>query len=413
MTTIKDVHAREILDSRGNPTVEVDMLVGNFISRASVPSGASTGKYEAVELRDDNKKRFLGKGVQTAVKNIQRFIAPRVKGMDCRKQREIDQRLIVLDGTRDKHDLGANALLGVSMAACRAAAYAERTTLFRHIAHLHHTRHVRLPRLFFNILNGGKHAGNNLPIQEIMISPREKSVRESVRMASETYHVLHGILEQKYGKQATNIGDEGGFAPPVERAEEALELVMAALRELGYHRRVDLALDCAAREFCRAGRYYPISNHEGMNVRGLLDYYKHLVRHYPIISIEDPFDEDDFTHFAELKRAVHGKAQVVGDDMTATNIQRMTLAARAGSVNCLLLKLNQIGTVSEALEAASFAHKHGWRVMVSHRSGETTDDFIADFAVGIGAEMIKAGAPARGERVAKYNQLMRIEEMMG
>ena len=412
MTLINGVHAREILDSRGNPTVEVDVRVGDFIARASVPSGASTGKYEAVELRDWDKKRFFGKGVKKAVNNIHRFIAPRLRGMDCRKQQEIDEKLILLDGTKDKKDLGANALLGVSMAVCRAGAYASKVPIFRYIANMHKTRHLSLPRLFLNVVNGGKHAGNQLAIQEFMIVPRAASVAERVRIGSEVYHVLKQVIEKKYGRNAVNVGDEGGFAPPLRRAEEALDLIMSALRASGYQSKVDLALDCAASEFHHGGRYSIFGQTRGITAYELLDYYLHLVKNYPIISIEDPFDQDDFMHFHELTQKLKGRVQVIGDDLTVTNIQRMTLAFRWNAINCLLLKMNQIGTVSEALRAARAAHEHGWRVMVSHRSGETTDDFISDLTVGIGAEMIKAGAPARGERVTKYNQLMRIEEML-
>lgn len=411
MSHIKEVHAREILDSRGNPTIEVDMLVNNFISRASVPSGASTGKYEAVELRDQNKKRYLGKGVLKAVKNINKYLAPRLKGFDCTKQEELDQKLILLDGTRDKHDLGANALLGVSMAACRAAAHTSRKPLFRYISHLYHSRRVRSPRLFFNIINGGKHAGNDLAIQECMISPKTTDARESVRIASEIYHGLKGFITMRYGKNATNIGDEGGFAPPLKNVGEALELLMAAIRQMGYQKKVHIAMDCAASEFYHDGKY-AIEKEKSLTPSELIDYYKDLVSSYPIISIEDPFDQDDFEHFSEFTYRFRNRIYVVADDLTVTNPNRIRLAARHSAANCLLLKVNQIGTITEALESAHLAHQNGWRIMVSHRSGETTDDFISDLAVGIGAEFMKSGAPARGERVAKYNQLIRIQEML-
>lgn len=414
MPIIKDVHAREILDSRGNPTVEVDLLAGDFISRASVPSGASTGKYEAVELRDAQKRRFLGKGVLTAVRNVNRFIRPRLKGMDCREQQKIDRMLIHLDGTKDKHDLGANALLGVSMAACRAGAHASGQALFHYTAQMYRTRHLRLPRLFFNVINGGRHAGNGLAIQEFMITPRVKRVQDSVRIASEVYQTLKTILEKRYGRTAINVGDEGGFAPPLTRTEDALELLMKALRELGYEHNVGLALDCAASEFYHSReKKYIVAEGKRLSGGQLLDYYRQLVHTYPIVSIEDPFEQDDFEHFAELTRRMKRKVHIVADDLTVTNVHRIHLAAQHHAATCLLLKMNQIGTVTEALEAARAAHEAGWRIMVSHRSGETTDDFISDLAVGIGAEFMKAGAPARGERVAKYNQLLRIEEMMG
>ncbi len=412
MPAIKAVHAREILDSRGNPTVEVDVLVDDFIARASVPSGASKGKHEAVELRDARRKRYLGMGVRGAVRNVQRFIAPALRGKDCTKQWEIDEALIHADGTANKRDLGANALLGVSMAACRAGAHASGMPLFAHVRKLAGTRRLALPKLFFNIINGGKHAGTALAIQECMIVPQVKSTSESIRIASETYHTLKQAIVRKYGRFAANVGDEGGFAPPIRRVEDALDLIEAAVQRLGYGRKVRLALDCAASTFYQQGLYH-LAAGQSLRASELLDYYLMLARAYPIIALEDPFHEEDFDHFAELARKLRGKALVVADDLTATNPQRILLAARKHAASCLLLKPNQIGTVSEAMEAARLARKHGWRVMVSHRSGETTDDFIADFAVGIGADFLKAGAPARGERVAKYNQLLRIGEVVG
>ena len=411
MHPIKAVHAREILDSRGNPTVEVDVLVDDFIARAGVPSGASKGKHEAVELRDAKRKRYLGMGVRQAVKNVNRFLAPAVKGKDCTKQQEIDQALIHADGTANKRDLGANALLGVSMAACRAGAHASGMPLFAHIRKLAGTRRLAVPKLFFNVINGGKHAGNALAIQECMIVPQAAKASESIRIASEVYHSLRKAVVRKYGRFAANVGDEGGFAPPVRRVEDALDLIEAAVRQLGYGRKVRLALDCAASTFYQQGLYH-LAAGQSLRAGELLDYYRMLAQAYPLIAIEDPFHEEDFEHFSELTRKLRGKALVVADDLTASNPQRITLAARHHAANCLLVKLNQIGTVSEAMEAARLAKKYGWRVMVSHRSGETTDDFIADFAVGIGADFLKAGAPARGERVAKYNQLLRIEEVV-
>ncbi len=408
MSLIKEVKAREILDSRGNPTVEVDVSVGHFTARASVPSGASTGKYEAVELHDGGR-RYCGLGVQKAVRNVAK-IAPRLKDISCTSQQLIDEKLVALDGSRDKRSLGANALLGVSMAACRAGAHALRKPLYSYIGHLNRTRAPAFPRLFFNVINGGKHAGNDLAVQEFMVVPTTNKPGESIRIASEVYHHLRAVIALRYGKHATNIGDEGGFAPPISQTGEALELLTLAISKAGYRKKAQIAVDCAASEFFKKGRY--IIDNRSLTAPDLIDYYNDMIRAYPIVSIEDPFHQDDFGHFAQLTRELRRKVHVVTDDLTVTNPHRVRLAVRAGAGNCLLLKINQIGTITEALDAAKLAREHGWRVMVSHRSGETTDDFISDLAVGIGADFMKAGAPVRGERVAKYNQLLRIEEIL-
>lgn len=297
------------------------------------------------------------------------------------------------------------------MAACRAGAHAHGMTLFRYIAELYGTKRMRLPELYFNVLEGGKHAGNNLMVQECMIVPKAKYVADRVRIASEVYQTLKSVVGARYGKEATNTGYEGGFAPPVRTVEEALNLIMIALKESGYRHKVGIALDCAASEFYRNGKYM-IQKDRMLNCGELMDYYKMLVKLYPIISLEDPFEQEDSEHFSEITHALRGKAQIVADDLTTTNPQRIRVAARQKAANAVIIKPNQIGTITETLEAVKVARTHGWKVMVSHRSGETTDDFIADLAVGIGAEMMKAGAPAHGERVAKYNQLMRIEEML-
>lgn len=413
MPTISDISAREILDSRGNPTVEVELVAGKVAggntstiqALASVPSGASTGTHEALELRDGGK-RFLGLGVQKTIHNVEKIIAPKLRGIDCWEQEKIDRLMIKLDGTSNKRRLGANALLAVSLACARAAALAEKKELYQYINTLAKVnRKPSLPQPFFNIINGGKHAGGNLPFQEFMIAPQGKNFAGCLKIGSEVYHVLKGILVKKYGKTAINVGDEGGFAPPIKTAEEALELLQAAIEKAGYAGKVDLAMDCAASEFYKNGKY---NLPKKWTKEQLLNYYLKLITKYKLFSLEDPLEQEDFQGFAELRRK--SGIQIVGDDLTVTNVQRIRKAISEKSCNCLLLKVNQIGTLTEALEAVRLAYSAGWKVMVSHRSGETEDTFIADLAVGIGCGMIKAGAPCRGERTAKYNRLVRIEE---
>lgn len=417
MSSIKQIRAREILDSRGNPTIEVDVTTRKTCQSAAVPSGASTGVHEALELRDGTK-RYHGKGVQKAVKNVETKIYPLLKGIDPSEQDKIDNLMIKKDGTDNKSRLGANAILGASLACARAAAAEKKKPLYLYLNELLPLKQPSLPRAFFNIINGGMHAGNQLAFQEFMISPREKSFKESLRIASEIYHALKEIIKSKYGKYAANVGDEGGFAPPIKKAEEALELLKAAVKKAGYQGKVDLAIDAAASEFYKNGHYFLPKKIgvEKMGKEKLLDYYLNLIKKYPIISIEDPFEQEDFVSFAELRKKsklIQRNIQVVGDDLTVTNIERIEEAVKEKSCNCLLLKVNQIGTLTEALEAVRMAYESGWKVMVSHRSGETEDTFIADLAVGIGCGMIKAGAPCRGERTAKYNRLLRIEEILG
>ncbi|MBI2669391.1 phosphopyruvate hydratase [Candidatus Woesearchaeota archaeon] len=405
MAKITKVTARTILDSRGNPTVEVDMITQNGCYTAAVPSGASTGKHEAWELRDGGK-RFLGKGVQKAIRNIEKIIAPKVIGMDCREQEKIDRLMIKLDGTKNKSKLGANAILAVSLACARAGAAESRKWLFEYISSLANTK-SKMPRPFFNVINGGKHAGNNLVFQEFMISPRMKSFAENRRVGSEIYHLLKKDLHQKYGKGSTNVGDEGGFAPEqLKNAPEALHILMKAINDAGYKGKVDIAIDCAASEFYKDGKY--TVDVKKLTAPELTTYYLHLIKRYPIISLEDPFEQEDFESFSELRKKT--KIQIVGDDLTVTNNNRIKTAIEKKSCTCLLLKVNQIGTLTEALEAVRLAYAHNWKVMVSHRSGETEDTFIADLAVGLGCGMIKSGAPCRGERTAKYNRLVRIEQ---
>ncbi len=404
---IRKIKAREILDSRGNPTVEVDVHTGSGVARAAVPSGASTGKHEAIELRDGGR-RYGGKGVLKAVGNVNGLIARGLKGRDVRLQGEIDEYLIELDGTENKSKLGANALLGVSMAACKAAAMGKGMPLFRYIASIAGNKNPSLPVPSMNVINGGAHAGNMIDIQEFMIQPFGSTFAESMRMGAETYHVLKGIIKEKHGKDAINVGDEGGFAAPLKGTAEALDLIMKAIDDAGYHGKIMLALDAAASGFFRNGTYH--LDGKKLGTEELTDFYAGLASRYPIISMEDPFDEEDWHGFAALTEKIGKKVTVIGDDLLVTNVRRIRKAVEMEACNGLLLKVNQIGTITEAIRAAKYAMESGWRVMVSHRSGETCDSFIADLVVGLGTGLIKTGAPCRSERLAKYNQLMRIEE---
>ena len=401
---IKKIFAREILDSRGNPTIEADVWTNIGIGRASVPSGKSTGKYEAVELRDNDEK-FHGKGVSKAITNIRKTIALHLAGIDCRKQNKIDNSLIKLDNTENKSRLGANAILAVSIASARAGALAQGKELYQYLGK---ERNIPIP--CFNIINGGKHAGNNLSFQEYMIIPvKFHCFKDRLRAGSEIYHTLKHILEKKYTKKAINVGDEGGFAPQLSKIEMPLKLITQAIKEAGYEYKVKIGLDCAANEFFRNGKY-KVDN-EYITTKQLTDLYVELSDKYPILSIEDPFAEDEFKAFAELKKRIK-HVLIVGDDLLATNSERIKKAIKSKSCSCLLLKPNQIGTVTEAISAGKLAKRNKWKIMVSHRSGETNDSFIADLAVALGAEFIKSGAPCRGERLAKYNRLLRIEEQI-
>jgi len=399
---IVSVWGREILDSRGNPTIEVDVVTDGGFGSAAAPSGASTGTFEAHELRDGGP-RYLGKGVRKAVENVNISIAQGLVGMDASDQETIDLKLRDLDGTPDKSNLGANAIVATSMAVMRAAASGSGALLYEHLGG------EMLPLAMFNIINGGKHAGGKLAIQEFMIMPSADRFADRLRMASEIYHILGKQLAAKYGALARNVGDEGGYAPPIDNAYQALDALVAAVEEAGYNGQCDFGIDAASSSFYDKGKYHIDGKELGENE--MIDYYSDLVKTYPIKSLEDPFEENSFGAFSALVKELP-RLQVVGDDLVVTNPERIRRAIEERSMTALLLKINQIGTVSEALEAAKMCRQNHINIIVSHRSGETEDCFIADFAVGINAGQIKTGAPARGERTAKYNQLLRIEERM-
>jgi len=402
---IVNIDARQVFDSRGNPTIECTVTVGKGEGSARVPSGASTGKYEAVELRDGGKE-YNGKGVSKAINNIEEIIAPRLIGMDVRNQEEIDQLLIELDGTPNKSNLGANATTAVSLACCRTAANAKQVPLYQHIGTIAHQWEFQVPVPFFNIINGGKHAGNKLAVQEFMIAPKTDTFAKAMKIGVEVYHELGEMLKKKYGKSATNVGDEGGFAPPISKTEEAIKLILKAVKQSGHEGEVYISLDVAASETYKKGKY----NIDGkrMSTERLLEFYKELIKKYPIVNIEDPFQEEDFKAFAKITEETG--IQITGDDLFVTNVERIKQGIQMRACNALLLKVNQIGTLTEAIQAAKMAQQSEYKVMVSHRSGETSDPFIADLAVGIGAEQIKSGAPCRSERLAKYNRLLEIEQ---
>ena len=410
MPIIEQVQAREILDSRGNPTVEVELaLTDGSYGRAAVPSGASTGEHEAVELRDKGE-RYGGKGVQKAVKAVLDEIAPAVIGMSADDQRLVDQTLLDLDGTRDKSRLGANAILGVSLAVAKAAAESAALPLFRYLggpnAHI-------LPVPMMNIVNGGAHADTGVDVQEFMIAPiGAPSFREALRWGAEIYHSLKSVLKKQ--GLATGLGDEGGFAPDVPGTKAALDLILSAIEGAGYRPgdQVGLALDVAATEFFDSGKGYRFEN-ETRDAAQMTSFYAELLGAYPLVSIEDPLSEDDWDGWVELTTAIGDRVQVVGDDLFVTNPERLEDGIERGAANALLVKVNQIGTLSETLDAVALAHFSGYRTMMSHRSGETEDTTIADLAVAASCGQIKTGAPARSERVAKYNQLLRIEETLG
>lgn len=410
MSEIIDVFAREIIDSRGNPTIEVDVITNNgIVGRAAVPSGASTGKFEAVELRDEDKSRYLGKGVQTAIKNVNETISNELDGVDVCEQKLIDETLIQLDGTDNKSKLGANAILGVSMACAKAAAEECGLPLYRYLCGVFaHT----LPLPMMNILNGGKHADNNVDIQEFMIMPAGAgSFKEALRMGAETFHALKKVLHDK--GLNTAVGDEGGFAPNLKSNEEALEVIIKAIETAGYKPGDDIliALDVASSELYKDGFYYlNAESNPKKSAEEMIEYYTYLTSKYPIISIEDGLQEEDWEGWKKLTQALGKKVQLVGDDLFVTNTRRLMQGIEQDVANSILVKVNQIGTITETLDAVETAKRAGYTAIISHRSGETEDTTIADLAVATNAGQIKTGAPSRTDRVAKYNQLLRIEE---
>jgi enolase len=410
MPEIIEIKGREILDSRGNPTVEVDVFTRSGFSRASVPSGASTGKHEALELRD-NEKRYLGRGVLKAVSNVNDLIAKKLVGRDCTKQREADELMMELDGTSNKSRLGANAILAVSMALCKAGASESNLPLYKYLAELTNSKGVTLPIPQMNVINGGLHAGIKNDVQEHLIIPRgAKRYSDALRMCSETYHILKMKLKEKFGSSAIHVGDEGGFVPPLRSVGERLEFIMGAIEELGYNEEFALGIDAAASEFYYEGKYRILE--KDYSALELLDYYTDLCQEFPLISIEDGFGEDDWIAWNAMKSKLGERIQIVGDDLLVTNAERIRKAIEMGACNALLLKLNQIGTITEALDAFQIARKSGWNVIVSHRSGSTEETFFADLVVGLDAGQFKYGAPARSERTCNYNQLLRIEETL-
>lgn len=409
---IIDIRAREVLDSRGNPTVETEVILDDgSVGRAIVPSGASTGKFEALELRDKDEKRYKGKGVLKAVRNVNEIIAPKLIGMNVFQQAEIDRQMLELDGTENKSKLGANAILSVSMAVARAAANYLGIPLYRYIGGVNSKV---LPVPFMNVINGGKHADNNLDIQEFMIVPVGfDSFKEALRCGAEIFHTLKKLLHDE--GHVTSVGDEGGFAPNLSSNEEAIKVLLKSIEKAGYKpgKDVFIALDCAASSFYdEEKKVYFIDNDEKSS-EALLGYYEELVAKYPIVSIEDPFAEEDWEAFVKLTERIGDKVQIVGDDLYVTNINRLKKGIEMKATNSILIKLNQIGTVTETLDTIEYAKTRGLTCIISHRSGETEDTFIADLAVGTNSGMIKTGSLSRSERIAKYNRLLRIEEELG
>ena len=413
MAKIEKTTAREILDSRGNPTVEVDIILDDgTIGRAAVPSGASTGRHEACELRDGDPKRYLGKGVTKAVNNVTETIGPKIKGLDPSEQENIDKLMIELDGTENKSNLGANAILGVSIAIARAAASASNKPVYKYLGN--DDAHI-IPVPMMNIINGGEHADNNLDIQEFMIMPvGADSFREALRMGAEVFHCLKKILNAK--GYNTNVGDEGGFAPELKCNEEALETIVEAINKAGYEpgRDVLLALDTAANEVYKDGKYVLKAEEDPeKSIEGMISFYEGLISNYPIFSIEDGLAEDDWDGWKALTEKLGNKVQLVGDDLFVTNINRFKKGIDLGIANSILIKLNQIGTITETIQTIEMAKSKGYTTVISHRSGETEDTIISDFAVATNAGQIKTGSLSRTDRICKYNQLLRIEEELG
>jgi len=413
---ISKLKARWILDSRGNPTVETEVYSGDVCARSAVPSGASTGALEALELRDGGNK-FLGKHVTKAVGNVNDILANKLNGFDVREQKNIDEEMISIDGTENKKKLGANAILSVSLSVAKLAAKLLKKPLFSHLYELSHNKSrddFLLPLPFSNIINGGEHAGNNLAVQEFMILPiRAPKFSIALQNVSEVYHTLKKLLNEKHGPSAVNVGDEGGFAPNLSETREALDIIIEAIEDAGFVMGTDfvLGIDAAASEFFKKDLYF--IDGKKLYEEELLQYYLDLIHDYPLKSIEDPFDEKSFKGFANLTAKVDKTIQIVCDDLTVTNIRLLEKAVGEKAGNALLLKVNQIGTLTESINACNLAFKNGFNVMVSHRSGETEDTFIADLAVGLCTGQIKSGAPCRSDRTSKYNQVLRIEEFLG
>ena len=405
---IKSIKAREILDSRGWPTIEVDLETSNFFVRASVPSGTSKGKYEAVELRD-GEKRYYGKGVLKAVRNINEIIAPKLIGKNPAEQKEIDDLMIKLDATKNKSKLGANAIIGVSMAVCRAGAKEKHLPLYQYIAQISNSTLI-LPNPCFLMIEGGLHAGNDLDVQEFMITLEGDSFKEKLRIGVEIYHTLFSILEKEYGENSRNVGYEGGFAPPLKSSKEALDLIIKAIKKAGYQDQIKIILDVAASSLFEGGIYK--FEEATFTKDGLLEFYTDLLGNYPILAIEDPFSEGDWEGFRMITEKFGKDITIIGDDLLVTNLDRIKKAVKEKSCNGLILKPNQIGTITETITAAKYAMENNWKAFVKHRGGDTPDSFIADLAVGLRTGWIIAGAPARGERVAKYNRLLEIEEKL-
>jgi len=425
--TITKIWARQIFDSRGNPTVEVDVHTTKAKYTAAVPSGASTGIYEALELRDGVKEDYMGKGVSKAVNNVNTIIGPALVGMSPAEQKLIDDKMVQeLDGSKNewgwsKSKLGANAILGVSMAVCKAGAASKGMPLYKHIAELadNPTDKMHMPVPAFNVINGGSHAGNKLAMQEFMILPvGASSFSEAMKMGSEVYHNLKSVIKKKYGQDACNVGDEGGFAPNILENKEGLDLLVEAIEKAGYTGKVKIGMDVAAAEFFLSDKKvydldFKTEGNDGSQCKTgeeLLGVYEEFIANYPMVSIEDPFDQDDFDSYKVMTSKVGVGCQIVGDDLLVTNPTRVKKAIEENACNALLLKVNQIGSITESIEAVKMAKEAGWGVMASHRSGETEDSFIADLAVGLKTGQIKTGAPCRSERLSKYNQLLRIEE---
>lgn len=412
--------ARRIFDSRGNFTIEVDLVTDLGLFRAAVPSGASTGVHEALELRDNDKKNYVGKDVSKAINNVNTIIVPELlkQNFDVTKQTEIDEFMLKLDGTPNKAKLGANAILGVSLAVCRAGAAKKGVPLYRHIADLAGVTELVLPVPAFNVINGGSHAGNKLAMQEFMILPTGASnFTEAMKIGSEVYHHLKSVIKNKFGLDATAVGDEGGFAPNIQNNKEGLQLIKDAIDQAGYTGKVEIGMDVAASEFFREGKYdldfkNPNSDKsKWIDGQELTNLYLEFIKDFPVVSIEDPFDQDHWEAWTNMTAKT--SIQIVGDDLTVTNPTRIQTAVDKKACNCLLLKVNQIGSVTESIRAHNLAKSNGWGTMVSHRSGETEDTFIADLVVGLSTGQIKTGAPCRSERLAKYNQILRIEEEIG